>query len=72
MLLLSLVAAGINLVVLWQVRRLRRRPASQWRMVPLSAHKRRMEHLQVALSILTILLVVAESLGHKHFHGVYL
>ena len=40
MLAVALAGAGINLLVLWQVRRLRRRPASSWRIKPLSARKR--------------------------------
>ncbi len=71
MLIFALAGAGINFVVLWQVRRLRRRPASQWRIAPLSASKRRMEHLQFVLSVLTVLFVAAELLAHKHIHGVY-
>ena len=36
MLIFALAGAGINLGVLWQVRRLRRRPSAQWRLRPLS------------------------------------
>jgi hypothetical protein len=72
MLAFALLGAGINLVVLWQVWRLRRRPASQWRISAISPKKKRMERLQLALSLLTILLVFAELLAHKHLHGVYL
>ncbi len=69
MLIFALVGAGVNLGVLWQVRRLRRRPSAQWRLRPLSAHKRRMERWQLAMSVLTILLVLAEFAAHKNIHG---
>jgi hypothetical protein len=36
------------------------------------SRKKRTEHLQFALSVLTILFVAAELLAHKHLHGVYL
>ena len=72
MLAFALFGAGINFVVLWQVRRLRQRPASQWRIVPLSTKQRRMERLQFVLSALTVFFVIAELLAHRHLHGVYL
>jgi heme/copper-type cytochrome/quinol oxidase subunit 2 len=69
MLIFALVGAGVNLGVLWQVWRLRRRPSAQWRLRPLSAHKRRMERWQLVMSVLTILLVLAEFAAHKSIHG---
>ena len=71
MLIFAFVGALINLGVLWQVRHLRSRPASQWRITPLTPRKRRMERLQLALSLLTLLLVVAELLSHNRIHGSY-
>jgi uncharacterized membrane protein len=69
MLFFATIGAIVNLGVLWQVRRLRNRPASQWRMAPVTPKKRRLEHWQFALSVLTILLVVAELISHKKIHG---
>jgi len=69
MLLFALVGAAINLGVLWQVRRLRKRPASQWRMLPITPQKRRMERWQFILSVLTIFLVAAELISHNKIHG---
>ena len=71
MLIFALAGAGINLVVLWQVRRLRRRPSAQWRLRPLSPHKKRMEKWQLIISVLTVLLVVAELIAHKAIHGFF-
>jgi hypothetical protein len=71
MLIFSLAGAAVNLGVLWQVRRLRRRPSAQWRIHPLSPHKKRMEQWQFVISIVTLLLVVAELIAHKAIHGFY-
>jgi hypothetical protein len=71
MLIFAFAGALINLGVLWQVRLLRSRPASQWRIVPLTPQKRRMERLQLVLSVLTLFLVFAELISHKRIHGSY-
>lgn len=72
MLLFSVVGALINLAVLWQVRRLRSRPAAQWRTQPLPRRKRVMEALQFWLGLATLLLVALELVAHHRVHGVYL
>jgi hypothetical protein len=66
---LALAGSLLNLAILAQIRRLRRRPSSQWRQPSLSTHKLRMERLQIALSIATLLLVVAEEILHHHEFG---
>ncbi len=66
---LALVGALLNLVALWQVRRLRRRPASAWRQQPLTPSKRRNESLQLALSVLTLVLLFAEWVSHFRLFG---
>jgi hypothetical protein len=71
MLIFALAGAGVNLGVLWQVRRLRHRPSAQWRVRPLSPHKKRMEQWQLVISVLTVLLVVAELIAHKAIHGFF-
>ena len=72
MLLLSTAAALVDLGVLWQVRRLRRRPASKWRQVPVSSGKLQMERLQFILSVVALTLVIAEFAAHKHLHGAFI
>jgi len=47
MMLIALVGSLLNLLVLWQVWRLRGRSASAWRQKPVSAQKRRSEILQL-------------------------
>ncbi len=68
MMLLALIGALANLYILWRVRSLRTRPASQWRMQPLSPTKKRSERLQFALSILTLLVLAAEWITHPMIH----
>jgi len=69
MMLLALVGALFNLAALWQVRRLRRRSASAWRQQPLTPSKRRSEFLQLALSLLTLVLLFAEWISHFKLFG---
>lgn len=64
MMLIALVGALLNLLALWQVRRLRSRSASTWRQQPLSQSKRRSEALQLGLSLLTLVLLVVEEAAH--------
>jgi hypothetical protein len=71
MLIFALAGAAINFAVLWQVRRLRRRPSAQWRLTPISARKQRMEQFTFWVSVLTVLLVFAELIAHKRIHGFY-
>jgi hypothetical protein len=70
MVVLAVVGSFLNLIVLAQIRHLRRRPASQWRQQPLGPHKLRMERLQILLSIATLALVAAEEILHYRYHGL--
>ncbi len=70
MVLLALAGALINLYAIWRVRRLRRRPASQWRMQPVSPAKLRSENLQIILAAATLALLFVEEVLHFHFHHV--
>ncbi|MFI5097897.1 MAG: hypothetical protein ACHQT6_08000 [Candidatus Acidiferrales bacterium] len=67
MVLLALAGALFNLVAVWQVRRLRARPASAWRRKTMSAGNLNSERLQLALSVLTLLLLVVEEWYHIKF-----
>ena len=69
MMLLALAGAVLNLVVLWQVWRLRRRPASAWRQQPVSKKKIASEWLQLTLSVLTLVLLAAEFVAHLVLHA---
>src|SRR6266567_2795467 len=70
MMLLAFLGAVINLYVVWKVRRLRSRPASQWRQQPVTRKKLNSERFQIALSILTLLLLAAEWVTHPLVHRI--
>ncbi len=70
MMTLALAGALLNLFVLRRVRKLRNRPAAQWRQKPLSAKKKNSERLQYALSILTLILLAGEWFAHTLLHRV--
>ncbi len=65
MMLLALVGSLLNLVVLWQVWRLRQRPAAAWRQQVVSKKKKASEWLQFTLSIITLFLLAAEFFAHR-------
>ena len=69
MMAVALVGAIVNLLALWQIKRLRNRPSAQWRRAPLSPGQRRSEGLQFALSIATLLLLAVEYFLHRKLHG---
>lgn len=69
MMLFALVGSVVNLVVLWQVWRLRRRSSSAWRQKPISPQKRRSEIFQLLLSVLTLFLLAAEYWAHLRLFG---
>lgn len=68
--LLTIGALGsvISLLLLWNEARLRKNPASAWRIQPLTPKQRRRQRLQLVLAILTLLLVAAELITHPWFH----
>jgi hypothetical protein len=68
MMLLALSGSLANLLVIWKVRKLRSKPASRWRQKPLTSGKLNSERFQIALSILTLLLLAAEWLTHPWLH----
>jgi hypothetical protein len=64
MIALALAGAILNLVVLWQIRRLRLRPAAHWRRTGPPASRLRQERLQLVLSLATLLLIAIEERQH--------
>ena len=69
MMLFALIGSLLNLFVLWQVWRLRRRSSSAWRQKPVSPQKRRSEILQLLLSAVTLFLLAAEYWAHWKLFG---
>lgn len=66
--LLAIAGSAVNLYVIWRIRSLRGRPSSQWRVGPVTPAKKRAETIQIALAILTLLLVFVEWTIHLHLH----
>jgi hypothetical protein len=68
MLILAAIGAIVNLGVLAWIWRLRTRPSAHWRRREVSRKERRSERLQVALSIVTLILVGLETWTHPMVH----
>jgi formate hydrogenlyase subunit 3/multisubunit Na+/H+ antiporter MnhD subunit len=68
MLTLAVVGALVNLAVLAWIARLRNRPEAQWRRRELTSKERRSERLQVAMAVLTLVLVGLEIWAHPIVH----
>lgn len=60
----ALSGSILTLGIVLRAIRLRNRPAARWRLRPLSSKQKRMELLQVFLSLVTLLLVVVEECLH--------
>jgi hypothetical protein len=58
--IIAIAGSVVNLFAVRRIRRLRARPASQWRMRPPTAKQLRSEAWQIGLAILTLLLVGVE------------
>src|SRR5260370_15482453 len=70
MMALALRGAVITLFVIWKVRSLRSRPAAQWRQQPVTKKKLNSERFQIALAVLTLLLLAAEWITHPMVHRI--
>ena len=69
MIIIALLGSLLNLAILMHVRHLRRRPAAQWRIKPLSNREKRTEFSQLILSLATLVLIGVEEYLHFSFHG---
>lgn len=69
MMAIALTGSAINLYVLWRARSLRIRPASQWRIRPLTRRDKLDELFRLFVSLLTIALVFAEWISHQLLHS---
>ncbi|HVO59135.1 MAG TPA: hypothetical protein VMT51_15695 [Dongiaceae bacterium] len=70
MMAIALAGSLVNLYVIWKIRRLRANPAARWRQQAVPKSKRRAENLQIALSVITLLLLAAEWITHPMVHVV--
>ncbi len=68
MLMLGGLGAVVNLAVLARVWRLRARASAGWRRREITGKERRSERLQLALAVLTLVLIGAESWTHLMVH----
>jgi hypothetical protein len=68
MMVLALVGTFVNLYVIWRVRRLRNRPSAQWRTQPATQKELRSERWQIALAVITFVLLAAEWWAHSIVH----
>jgi len=68
MMALALVGALVNLYVLWRQWSLRRRPAAQWRLQPLTKKEKRSRRFQFVLAIVTLVLLALEWSIHSMLH----
>jgi formate hydrogenlyase subunit 3/multisubunit Na+/H+ antiporter MnhD subunit len=68
MLVLATAGAIVNLAVLAWIGHLRNRPSAQWRKREQNPKERRSEKLQVAMAILTLILVALETWTHPMVH----
>lgn len=68
MLILAAAGAVVNLAVVFWIWHLRSRPSAQWRKRELSPKEKRSEKLQVAMAILTLILVGLETWTHPMVH----
>jgi hypothetical protein len=69
MMVLAVGGSIVNLYVIWRVRSLRSRPSSQWRVQPVTSRQKRSEAFQIALAIVTLVLVAAEYVTHLIVHN---
>lgn len=70
MMIAATVGSLINLYVIWRIRTLRARPSAQWRAQVVTPKQRRSEQFQIALAIITLILVAAEWITHPMVHRV--
>ena len=62
------VLAALNLLLLWNEDSIRRNPAAQWRLQPLTSRQRRTRWIQLGTSVATLLLILGEVITHPWFH----
>lgn len=71
MMTFALAGALFILFSVWRVRSLRARPAAQWRAQSVSRAKLRSERLQIAMAIVTLILLAAEWVVHGEHYSIF-
>jgi hypothetical protein len=67
--IVAIAGSALNLYAVRRIRRLRARPAAQWRMKPATSKRLSSESWQIGLAVLTLLLVAVEWGFHVYLHG---
>jgi hypothetical protein len=67
--IVAIAGSALNLYAVRRIRRLRARPAAQWRMKPATSKQLSSESWQIGLAVLTLLLVAVEWGFHVYLHG---
>jgi hypothetical protein len=67
--IVAIAGSAVNLFAVRRIRRLRARPAAQWRMKPATPKQLHSESWQIGLAVLTLLLVAVEWGFHVYLHG---
>jgi hypothetical protein len=70
MMIAASLGSVVNLYVIWRIRTLRARPASQWRVRAVNPKQRRSELFQIVLATVTLALMAAEWITHPVVHRV--
>jgi hypothetical protein len=70
MMIAASLGSLVNLYVIWRIRTLRARPASQWRVQAVNPKQRGSELFQIVLAMITLALVAAEWIAHPMVHRV--
>jgi hypothetical protein len=65
----AIAGSALNLYAVRRIRRLRARPAAQWRIKPATSKQLSSESWQIGLAVLTLLLVAVEWGFHVYLHG---
>jgi hypothetical protein len=67
--IVAIAGSAVNLFAVRRIRKLRARPAAQWRMKSATPKQLRSESWQIGLAVLTLLLVAVEWGIHIYLHG---
>jgi hypothetical protein len=66
MMIVAVVGSLINLYVIWRIRSLRNRPSAQWRQQSIPRKTIWSENAQVAMAVVSLVLVAAELFSHLY------
>ena len=68
LLVLGGLGSFVVLLLVWNEGRMRKNPASAWRIQPLTDKQKRSRRIQVLLAVLTFVMIALELITHRWFH----